>query len=322
MKALIDSHALGDNSRFYATVMQVAANAARSGHSRLAQQLRDAVDDAKARGSAVEAAEGPFATPMAKPRGELEGLLTVAYPKSRLADLSLESTTRERLERVLLEQRQRSRIRKFGYTPMRKLLLTGSPGTGKTMTASILAGELGLPLFTIQLHSLITKFMGETAAKLRFIFDALEMTRGIYLFDEFDALGSERTATNDVGEIRRALNSFLLFLEQDSSDSVIVCATNYPKLLDRALFRRFDLSIEFSLPSSTVAKKVIEARLAQLETDDIDWASVKEAVDGLSHADLTRACEYAAKKAILSDRESVDSEALVEALIERRIQRE
>lgn len=318
MKALIDSHALGDDTRFYATVLQVAAKAAHSGHTRLAQQLRDAVDDAKARAAAIEQQEGPAPTPMAKPRGELEGLLTVTYPKSHLADLALEPATRERLERVLLEQRQRARIREFGYAPMRKLLLTGPPGTGKTMTASILAGELGLPLFTIQLHGLITKYMGETAAKLGIIFGALESTRGVYLFDEFDALGSERGASNDVGETRRILNSFLLFLEQDDSDSIVVCATNHPRLLDRALFRRFDLAIEFALPSSDVAKEVIRARLSQLQTEGIDWDQVKNAVEGLSHADLTRACEYAAKKAILNNRESLDSEALVEALIERR----
>jgi SpoVK/Ycf46/Vps4 family AAA+-type ATPase len=318
IKALIDSHALGDDSRFYATAMQVAANAARSGHSRLAQQLREAVDDAKARSSAIESIDGAVPTPMAKPRGELEGLLTVSYPKARLTDLALEATTCLRLERVLLEQRQRARIRQYGYAPMRKLLLTGPPGTGKTMTASILAGELGLPLFTIQLHSLITKFMGETAAKLRIIFDALESTRGVYLFDEFDSLGSERKATNDVGEIRRTLNSFLLFLEQDESDSLVVCATNHQQLLDQALFRRFDQAIEFSLPSDAVATRVIRARLSQLQTDEVDWNEVKNALEGLSHADLTRACEYAAKKAILNDQDSVDSDALVEALIERR----
>ena len=116
------------------------------------------------------------------------------------------------------------------------------------MSASALAGELHLPLFTIVLDGLITKFMGETAAKLRLIFEAISQTRGVYLFDEFDALGSERASGNDVGEIRRVLNSFLQFLEQDQSDSLIVAATNHPKLLDRALFRRFDDVIEFALP--------------------------------------------------------------------------
>ena len=114
---------------------------------------------------------------------------------------------------------------------MRKLLLVGPPGTGKTMTAAALAGELGLPLFSIRLDGLITKYMGETAAKLRLVFDAIQATRGVYLFDEFDALGGERSAKNDVGEIRRVLNSFLQFLEQDDSASIVMGATNHVEIV-------------------------------------------------------------------------------------------
>ena len=96
------------------------------------------------------------------------------------------------------------------------------------MTAGALAGELHLPLFTIVLDGLITKFMGETAAKLRLVFDAMQATRGVYFFDEFDAIGARRSERQDVGEIRRVLNSFLQFLEQDGSHGLIVAATNHP----------------------------------------------------------------------------------------------
>ena len=244
LKALIRSHADGDEERFYAIAMQVAAQAARQGHGRFAQELRDLVD--KAKGRAKEAAgQSTRPVPLVQPRGELAGLLSASYPKTRVADMSLDESVRGRIERVLLEQRQRERIVAHGFTPVRKLLLIGPPGTGKTMTAAALAGELGLPLFTIQLDGLITKFLGETAAKLRVVFDAIQETRGVYFFDEFDALGGERAARNEVGEIRRVLNSFLQFLENDASTSLIVAATNHPKLLDRALFRRFDSVVEY-----------------------------------------------------------------------------
>jgi AAA+ superfamily predicted ATPase len=108
------------------------------------------------------------------------------------------------------------------------------------MTASALAGELQLPLFTTLYDSLIGKFMGETASRLKLIFDAMTITRGVYFFDEFDAIGSQRQSANDVGEIRRILNSFLMFLENNQGDSLIIAATNHPNLLDKALFRRFD----------------------------------------------------------------------------------
>jgi SpoVK/Ycf46/Vps4 family AAA+-type ATPase len=315
LKALIKSHAEGDETRFYAIAMQMAAQAARTGHSKLAQELRQLVDELRTRAQQPKQS-GPV--PLVQPRGELAGLLTVGYSKARLADMALDAELQRRIERVLTEQRERGRLHEHGFAPMRKLLLVGPPGTGKTMTASVLAGELGLPLFTIQLHALITKFMGETAAKLRLIFDAVAQGRAVYLFDEFDALGSDRASKNDVGEIRRVLNSFLQFLEQDASESLILAATNHPALLDRALFRRFDEVIEYRLPESGVAEQVMKARLALLDTSAVSWPEAARAASDLSHGDLVRACEQAAKNVILANRRAMDTATLVEALADRR----
>jgi SpoVK/Ycf46/Vps4 family AAA+-type ATPase len=189
------------------------------------------------------------------------------------------------------------------------------------MTASALAGELSLPLFTIQLDGLITRFMGETAAKLRLVFDAIAATRGVYLFDEFDALGSERSAGNDVGEIRRVLNSFLQFLELDDSDSLLIGATNHMQLLDHALFRRFDSMLEYALPDAALAAKVMRNRLALLDTPDVDWDVATAAARGLSHAELAQACDQAAKDALLEGSTVVSTEGLVDVLGERRTMR-
>ena len=318
VKALIKSHADGDDTRFYAIAIQVAAQAARSGHGKFAQELRELVDKVKARSTALAPSGGVKAVPLAQPRGELAGLLTVTYPKTRLPEMALPEPLRARLERVLTEQRQRDRLRAHGFNPMRKLLLIGPPGTGKTMTAAAMAGELSLPLFSIQLDGLITKFMGETAAKLRLVFDAIQSTRGVYLFDEFDALGGERGSKNDVGEIRRVLNSFLQFLEQDDSDSLVLGATNHVKLLDRALFRRFDAVLEYQLPTSGIAERVMRARLGLLAKSEIDWGHLSRIADGLSHAEIAMACEQAAKNAILAHSTSVKDVDLVLALEERR----
>lgn len=318
VKALIRSHADGDDTRFYAIAMQVAAQAARSGHGKFAQELRELVDQVKARAKATEPARGPKPVPLAQPRGELAGLLTVGYPKTRVADMALPEVLDARLERVLTEQRERDRLREHGFSPMRKLLLVGPPGTGKTMTAAALAGELGLPLFSIQLDGLITKYMGETAAKLRLVFDAIQSTRGVYLFDEFDALGGERGSKNDVGEIRRVLNSFLQFLEQDDSDSIVLGATNHVGLLDRALFRRFDAVLDYSLPTEEIATRVMRGRLALLDTSNIEWHAAAKAAEGLSHAEIAMACEQAAKNAILDHTTAVRDTELVAALTERR----
>lgn len=316
VKALIRSHAERDDGRFYAIAMQVAAQAARTGHGRFAQELRDLVDRAKSR-QGDEPGRRVSPTPLAQPRGELAGLLVVTYPSTRLAQMALAPSVEARLQRVLLEQHQRERLTQHGFSPLRKLLLVGPPGTGKTMTASALAGELGLPLFSLQLDGLITKFMGETAAKLRLVFEAVQQTRGVYLFDEFDALGAERNSANEVGEIRRVLNSFLQFLEQDSSESLILAATNHRTLLDRALFRRFDAVLEYKLPTHEIAVQVMKNRLALLDTSGIEWSRMASAAEHLSHAEIVQACEQAAKNAILEHTTSIPELELAAALHER-----
>jgi SpoVK/Ycf46/Vps4 family AAA+-type ATPase len=186
------------------------------------------------------------------------------------------------------------------------------------MTASALAGELHLPLFTIVLDGLITKFMGETAAKLRLVFDAMQATRGVYFFDEFDAIGARRGERQDVGEIRRVLNSFLQFLEQDDSHSLIIAATNHPELLDRALFRRFDDVIEYAVPEPPIIEALLRARLDRFDTRGLAWKEAISLAERLSQAEITRAADDAAKAIILRGGKRITSEALIDALTERR----
>lgn len=190
------------------------------------------------------------------------------------------------------------------------------------MSASVLATELKLPLYTIVLDSLITRFMGETAAKLRLVFDHIKQTRAVYLFDEFDAIGTQRGAQNDVGEIRRVLNSFLLFVEQDDSESIIVAATNHPELLDKALYRRFDDIIRFEKPCDDQIQKIIENRLAMFETRSLAWNEVTTAAHGLSAAEVTRACEDAAKEAVLHHDKKLSTTLVLKAIEQRQAGKE
>jgi SpoVK/Ycf46/Vps4 family AAA+-type ATPase len=316
MIALLKCHLEGDDKEFLSVAMQAAAHEARLGHGAVAQQLRDLIDEAKRRSAATQAKPGQLI--VLEPRGELASLLSVQMPTLRLTDMALPSALSERLQRVLLEQRQQKRLREHALQPRRKLLFVGPPGSGKTMTASAVAGELHLPLFTIMLEGLITKFMGETAAKLKLVFDAIRQSRGVYLFDEFDALGAHRTQANDVGEIRRVLNSFLQLLEKDTSDSLIVAATNHPQMLDHALFRRFDDVIEYVLPDTGVAEEILKRKLAMFDTAGVTWSQVLSDAEGLSHADLARAAEEAAKHAVLAGSEHITPEALLSALRERK----
>lgn len=309
IKALVRSHAEGDDAQFYAVAMQVAARAARQGHHRMAAELKELVDDAR------EKAPTAGVTSIARPKGELADLVTASFPEVRLRDLVAPDNVRSSIERVIHEQRQRHQLVAHGFPPVHRLLLEGPPGVGKTLTAGVIAHELALPLLTIRLDSVFSKYLGETASKLRTLFDAIEVQRGVYLFDEFDALGADR-AGNDVGEARRILNSFLVFLEQASPESIVIASTNHPGLLDKALFRRFDLVIAYSLPDSSDAVKVMRSRLGPIGKG-LPWASLKRCTAGLSHAELVKAAEAAAKRALLAGQERVTAEDLVGALIER-----
>ncbi len=224
---------------------------------------------------------------------------------------------RARLERVIVEQQHTQKLQANDLAPRRKLLLLGPPGSGKTLTASAVAGELRLPLFTILLEGVITKFMGETAQKLRTVFDAMTKTRGVYLFDEFDAIGARRSSGNDVGEIRRVLNSFLQLLENDRSQSIVIGATNHPELLDPALYRRFDDVLVYRLPDGEEIRRLIQSQLGGFKAK-VDWAAVIREAIGLSYAELARAAQEAAKSAVLRDSRVIEPKDLITALHERR----
>lgn len=312
LKALLKSHIEGDDQRFFSVAMQVAAHEAKLGHGKLAEELRAAIDEAKRRQSPGQ----PI--PVSRPRGDLANLLTVSYPKSRLAEMVLEDALAQQIQRIIREQRQAARILAHGLSPRRKLLLVGPPGTGKTMSAAVLAGELGLPLLQVRLDGLITKYMGETAAKLRQIFDATDQTRGVYFFDEFDAIGSQRGMTNDVGEIRRVLNSFLQMIEQDRSHSLIVAATNHPEILDHALFRRFDDVLHYELPEVSQVAALLKSRLASFAVKGVSWKRLAEVALELSHAEVVRAADEVIKEALIQNRDRVAEAGVRDMLIERQ----
>jgi SpoVK/Ycf46/Vps4 family AAA+-type ATPase len=319
LKALIKSHISRDDGQFMSVAMQVAAHEAKLGHGKLAEELREMIDAAKARVGQDASGKLVAIGSAAKPRGELANLLTVSHPANRLGDMVLDEVASNQLKRVLQEQRQLARIKEHGLAPRRKLLLVGPPGTGKTMTASALAGELGIPLFLVRLDSLITKFMGETASKLRQVFDAVTDIRGVYFFDEFDAIGSQRGMANDVGEIRRVLNSFLQMIEQDTSNSLIIAATNHGDILDYALFRRFDDVVEYHLPTPAQATDLIRSRLGFFAPKPFRKDAVLAQSEGLSHAEICRAVDAAIKHAILQDQTKVQPAEMGRALEERRL---
>ncbi len=308
IKALIRSHGSEDSERFFTVALQVAAHEAEQGHGALAIEIRDLVDRSRREQTGVVVIEFP---------PELQGLVRAESTEAPMSTLVSPVSLLERIGRIVHEYRQREKLRLHALGHRRKILMTGPPGTGKTLTARVLAHELRLPLQTVQVDKLVTKFMGETSAKLRMIFDLIQRREGIYFFDEFDAIAGGRTFENDVGEMRRVLNALLQFIEQDRSESLIVAATNSPQLLDSALFRRFDDVLNYSLPEAEDRKRLIGNLLATFAPPQPTWSKIVAVSKGLSHAEIDLACRDALKQAVLADQPDVTASVLIESLKER-----
>jgi SpoVK/Ycf46/Vps4 family AAA+-type ATPase len=223
------------------------------------------------------------------------------------------------LDQLIIEQQNWQALRQHNMSPRRKLLLTGAPGTGKTMTAQALAGELGLAVYIIRLDGLMSKYMGESITKLRLIFDAMQDHRAVYLFDEFDSIGSNRHYSQDVGEAKRVLNSFLINIEKDQSNSIIIAATNLPEALDKALFRRFDDVIAYPLPQKEQIIALFEMRLQPYPFDaKVDMAELAEFAGGMNYSDIGKACDDVIKMMIISGQRQLTLENLKTALEKRK----
>ena len=288
LKKLINAHYDNDQVMFRSAILQIAAAESSAGHSNLANELKNLANKSPSTLKFII-------------DDDIDSLCNVSFPNTDENQIIVSDDIKLHLERIMKEYRERNKLRGYGMQNRSKILLEGDPGTGKTLTASVLAGELQLPLFQIQMDKLITKFMGETSAKLRKIFEQIRLNRGIYLFDEFDAIGADRTLDNEVGEMRRILNTFLKFMEEDNSDSLILCATNNKKMLDQALFRRFDDVLKYSLPTEEEIKKLIKLQLGIYYDPSYVTQSILKMAIGLSHAEISKACNDCIKAVILDD---------------------
>jgi SpoVK/Ycf46/Vps4 family AAA+-type ATPase len=314
LKLLLRAHAEGDESSFRKAALQLAAAESTAGHVRVAEDIRAII--AKLPPTVTRASVHGPVVDIAAPRGDLADFLEGGHRDERLRDIVLRTDTRETLLRVISENRSRGRLERFGVLPRRRLLFHGAPGCGKTLAAAVLAGEMGLPLMTVRFDALFSRFLGATAVQLRAIFAEMPRRPGVYLFDEFDSVAKARGDSQDVGEMNRVVTAFLQLVDADVSGSILVAATNHIELVDRAVFRRFDVIVPFDKPSQEQLVQLLRLRLSTVGLGDEAAVRLAATTEGNSFADVARACDDAVRTMALDDREQVSEHDVVLALQE------
>lgn len=287
--SLIRNHLCNDDAQFRKVALQISAVESRNGHVVMARTIQDLLKEKNILTRSTRIVLND----------DVSDLLLLDDSKFSLDDLVVSRDVRGKIDRVIKEYEKRESLHKYGLDNRRKLMLHGLPGTGKTMTAHVLAKELSLPLFIVRFERIITKFLGETGLRLSKVFDAIREVQGVYLFDEFDAIASKRGMDNEVGEQRRIINTFLQLLERDDSDSFIIASTNTVDTIDNAVFRRFDDVVEYGLPDADQRRRLLMEYLYSAKNLNLDEASVL--LDGMSHAEIKMVCSDVFKESLIND---------------------
>ncbi|MFK3648004.1 AAA family ATPase [Lysobacter enzymogenes] len=245
--SLVKAGSEGDQQLLRTTVEAMAAEERAKQHHQLADRLVQNLGEGKARPRSPEVVRSYD--------GGHGGLLYEIEPRRTLDSLFLADTVRAACGELIEEQHRRDLLRSYSLEPRHRLLLSGAPGNGKTSLAEALAHELMTPLFVVRYEAVIGSFLGETSGRLKRLFDFVRTHQCVLFFDEFDTLGKERGDTHETGEIKRVVSSLLLQIDALPSHVVVVTATNHAELLDRAVWRRFQLRLEMSAPTEAQKEK-------------------------------------------------------------------
>jgi SpoVK/Ycf46/Vps4 family AAA+-type ATPase len=239
--SLVRAAAAGDREAMRSTAEALAADERAKKHHILADRLQRAL-------SAVPVTAPALTTSAGAGTGSGREAIIEIEPRIRLDDLLLPLPVRENGRQLVEEHIRADVLRAHGYEPRHRVLLSGPPGNGKTSYAEALAEALALPFFAVRYDALIGSYLGETNARLRKLFDYVRTQPSVLFFDEFDAIGKERGDTHETGEIKRVVSFLLMQLDQLPSYVIVIAASNHAELLDRAVWRRFQLRLGFPAP--------------------------------------------------------------------------
>jgi SpoVK/Ycf46/Vps4 family AAA+-type ATPase len=312
LKKLFRSYKQYDNETFYSVALEIVQEEKQKNHNILARDLLMILEN----GNGVRASSAHLADFKRLPRDRERNshLLDVRTPDRFIPDIILSEGLQEQVETVIYEYRKSEILQTHGLLPRHRLLFTGPPGCGKTLCSEVIAGELGLPLLYVRFDAVISSYLGETAANLRKVFEFASNGTWVIFFDEFDAIGKSRDNDAEHGELKRVVNTFLQLLDNFHSDSLIIAATNHERLLDRALWRRFDDILYFDLPAQSQIIKLIQLKLRGFRHQALNLNDFVSQMDGWSHSDVERICLDAAKISVLSGQDQIVDEYFQQAL--------
>lgn len=229
------------------------------------------------------------------------GLCLEVVPQRLIEDLVLPPLVKSASCELVEEQHRADLLRSHALEPRHRLLLLGAPGNGKTSLAEAIAGELALPLLVVRYDAVIGSYLGETASRLARLFDHVRTLRCVLFFDEFDTLGKERGDTQETGEIKRVVSSLLLSIDSLPSYVVVIAATNHPELLDRAVWRRFQLRLDLPPPGPAERQAFIEKFESRSNLKiGFSISVVRERLAGMSYAELEELCIDVRRRVVLS----------------------
>lgn len=309
LKRLFQAFKERDDDAFYRAAEALIADELAANHHSLAHELQKTLGKQPLKQIANNGLKL-----LPKDRRSGEELIILEESSVDSTKIVFNRETEAKIVRVLDEHRKRQQLAKYGYLPKTKLLFWGLPGCGKTFSAKYLAYELGLPIGVLRLSAVISSFVGDTASHLQRVFNLAKTTPMVLLLDEVDAVGKNRDDPNDVGELKRVVNSLLQAMDSfDSSKSIIIAASNHQYLLDPALWRRFDDLIEFPLPGKTEREIYLQRLLNGVHFDgSIEY--IAKNMGTLSYADIQRITVEAIKTMILEEREKLQSQDISEQL--------
>lgn len=303
--SLVRAGASGDREALRSTAEALVADERAKKHFIVADRIQRAL-------SAVPVTPPALATtsPHINPVNGREAILEVTA-RLRLDDLLLPFPARES-GRQLIEEHQRADVlRASGYEPRHRILLSGPPGNGKTSFAEAVAEGLGLPFYVVRYDALIGSYLGETNARLRKLFDYVRTTPSILFFDEFDAIGKERGDTHETGEIKRVVSFLLMQLDQLPSYVIVIAATNHGELLDRAVWRRFQMRLSMPAPHKKEVTVFLDRILSDWpESPKMSVTKIATKLGEVSYAEALDFCQNVRRRQILGLGEITVDEAL------------